>query len=404
MNRSNSIVLRIGLGVGGLILFLTLTTLGFYSVFTNRYPGANDFYARWRPARAWLFEGRSPYTDSVTLDTQLGMYGRPAKPEEDKGLFSYPMFSMIFFAPFALFDSYAWASAAWLSVLFGSLVGLVAVSLNWAGWRPPVWLFALTMIFSILWYHAVRTLLLGQFAALEALILAAALLAAGAEKDEWAGVLLALAMTKIQMAFLMIPGLLLWSVSLKRWKLGAWFASALAVLLALSFMLLPTWVAEWRAQLGTYVDNTFIVSPISVIAQYLLPGNAFWLEWAVSGCLGLYLLWEWWQARGQTGRQFAWVAALTLVVTNLIALRTATTNYVMMTPALFLLFRFMHERWGWRGLLAIAFAEFTLFFGIWILFLVTVTGNVEQPPTYLPLPILLFVGLLLTRRLARAPS
>jgi len=396
--------LKMMLATAALTLFLALNSFGFYTFLTSRYPGTNDFYARWRPTRAWLFEGRSPYADSVTLDTQIGMYGRPAKPEEDKGLFSYPMFSMIFFAPFALFESYAWASAAWLSVLFASLIGLAALGLTWSGWRPPLWLFALTMLFSILWYHTVRTLLLGQFAAIESLIIVSALLALRAEKDELAGILLALSTTKVQMAFLVIPGLLLWAVWLKRWKLIIWFAGAIAAMLALSFVLLPTWLFEWRAQLGKYVGNTFIGSPVSVITIAVLPGGGALPEYIVSGCIVLYMLWEWWRARGPTGRHFDWAVAFTLVVTNLVALRTATTNYVMMIPALFLLFRFAQERWGRAGLAAVALTQAILLFGIWALFLTTVKGNVEQSPTYLPLPIFLFVGLILIRNAWTKPE
>ena len=249
------------------------------------------------------------------------------------------------------------------------------------------------MLFSILWYHAMRTLLLGQFAAIESLILVGALLALRAGKDELAGILLALSTTKIQMAFLVIPALLLWAMWLRRWKFVGWFAAAMAGLLVLSFAMLPTWVFEWRAQLSNYVDNTFIGSPVSVITAYLFPGAGSLPEWIISGCIVLYMLWEWWQAHGQVGRHYDWAVALTLVVTNLVALRTATTNYVMMIPALYLLFHFMQERWGRAGVAAIAVTQAVLFFGIWALFLATVRDNVEQPPTYLPFPILLFVGL-----------
>ena len=52
--------LKMMLATAALTLFLALNSFGFYTFLTSRYPGANDFYARWRPARAWLFEGRSP--------------------------------------------------------------------------------------------------------------------------------------------------------------------------------------------------------------------------------------------------------------------------------------------------------------------------------------------------------
>jgi hypothetical protein len=389
---------RAALGAGLLVVFLIADTYAVHALFTSRYPGANDFYARWRPTRAWLFEGRSPYADAVTRDTQIGMYGRPALPHEDKALFSYPFYSILFFAPPSLIADYAWASAAWLAVLQIALLALPALSFAWSGWRPPSWLFGTTLWFGLFWYHAARTLILGQFAGLNAALIVAALLAARMERDAGAGILLALSASKPQMTFLLIPGLLLWAVSLKRWRLIGWFAGTMAALLGGSFLLLPSWLAEWRNQLTVYVDHSINRSPVAFIAEALFPGAGRLPELLIGGAILAFLLWGWWGARGQSGRRFAWAAALTLVTTNLIALRTATTDYVMMTPALFLLFAFAQERWGRRGLILIAAAQAALFFGLWALFFATVQGDVEQPPMYLPLPILLFVGLALVRR------
>jgi hypothetical protein len=392
---------RIARGVaaaGLLVVFVLGDAYAMHALFTSRVPGANDFYARWLPMRAWLFEGRSPYADSVTLDTQVGMYGRPALPAEDKGFFSYPFFSFVFFAPLALIASYAWASALWLSLLQVSLFALVALSLAWSGWRPPAWSRGLALLFGLFWYHSARTLILGQFAAIEALLILGALLAARAGYDAWAGVLLALATVKFQMAFLVIPGLLLWQASLKRWRMAFWFAGTLAGLVGVAFVLLPTWWVEWSRQLTTYVDNSFIPGPVAILVRSLLPGADTWPEYAVYGALLIHLLWNWWQARSSAGRLFEWTAALTLVITNLVVVRTATTNYVMMMPALFLLFAFAHERWGGRGLALVAAAQAALFFGLWALFFMTVRGDQEHAAMYLPLPILLFAGLVIVRK------
>lgn len=385
---------RVAVGVLATVVFLAVLTVAFHNFLTSRYPGANDYYARWRPMRAWLFEGRSPYDDSVTRDTQLGMYGRPALPREDKGLFSYPFFSVIFFAPFALVASYAWSSAAWLAVLLACLLALLPLSLAWAGWRPAPLLFVLTALFGLAWYPAVRALFLGQFAAIEAVLIVGALLAVRARRDEWAGVLLALSLTKFQLVFLLIPGLMLWALAHRRWKLIAWFGGAAAALMGGSLLLMPTWIGEWRAQLGIYVEQTFIGSPVAVITEWLLPGAGHWPEAVVSGGLMLYLLWEWWRARGDAGgARWEWAASLTLVITNLVGLRVATSNYVVMTPALFWVF----SRWGKRSTVWVALAQAVLFIGLWALFLATVRGNQEQALMYPPLPILLFAGLLAVR-------
>jgi hypothetical protein len=381
----------------GLILLALLAADAYalHKFFTTQYPGANDFFARWRPTRAWLFEGLGPYSEEATLATQIGMYGRPALPDEDKALFSYPFYSILFFVLPALVADYAWASAIWLAVLQFVILGLLGLSLRWARWPPPPWLFGLTLLFGLFWYHTARTLILGQFAALNALLIVGMLLAVRAGRDGWAGILLALAASKPQMTFLLTPVMLLWALTARRWKLVTGFGVTFAFLLGGSLVLRPTWIAEWRQQLSVYVDNSVNRPPVSFIAEWLWPtGQWTLLQTVLGGLLMAYLIWEGWRALKQDGARWERVFALALVTTCLIAPRTATTDYVMMTPVLFLFFGRLQTRWGGRGMALVVLAQLALFFGLWILFAITVEGNQEHSIMYLPWPILMWLGLL----------
>jgi len=62
--------------------------------FTSRFPGANDFFSRWEGARVFWQKGLSPYSREATLSIQIGMYGRPARPDEDQVLFAYPIVAL----------------------------------------------------------------------------------------------------------------------------------------------------------------------------------------------------------------------------------------------------------------------------------------------------------------------
>lgn len=382
--------------VAGLFLFLALDSYATYTFFTSRYPGANDFYARWQPLHTWLLDGRDPYSDAATRDTQIGMYGRPSGPNDSN--FYYPLYSVLFFGLPALIAPYAWASAVWLTILEASLLALTVLSIAWGRWRSPPAILVLTLVFAMLWYHSARTLILGQFAAIEALLLVGALLAARSGHNTWAGLLLALSTTKPQMAVLLIPGLLLWSASLRRWSLIGWFLIGMAVLVGGSFLALPSWLAEWLAQITSYTDNTSVRGPVALLSDMVLPGAGPWPEYLIDAVIVVYLFWSWWQARADTGRRFIWAGALTLVVTNLVAVRTATTNYVMMMPALFLLFATAQQAWGRRGWAVIVLVEVALFVGLWALFFGTVNGTAEQPLMFLPLPFILLAGLAWARR------
>jgi hypothetical protein len=45
-----------------------------------------------------------------------------------------------------------------------------------------------------------------------------------------------------------------------------------------------------------------------------------------------------------------------------------------------------------------------LLVGLWVLFVITVNGRIEQPPMYLPLPFLLLAWLILVRKDANEPA
>jgi hypothetical protein len=148
----------------------------------------------------------------------------------------------------------------------------------------------------------------------------------------------------------------------------------------------------WMRQLLDYPTYTDLGPPVSIMAD-VLPSLSIVIAVVLGGALLLYLLWEWAKAVGKPDRWFQWTAALTIVVTNLVALRTATTNYVILLPVLCLIFSVLAERWGRRGDLVILLAMAAILFGLWALFFATVEGNTESPIMYLPLPILTLLGL-----------
>ena len=117
----------------------------------------------------------------------------------------------------------------------------------------------------------------------------------------------------------------------------------------------------------------------------------------ISGAFLAYLILEWGLSLSGTENHFYWTASLTLVITNIIAFRTATTNYVVMLGAIVLIFHSWAQRWGRKGYIAVWVVSLALLGGLWGLFLLTVDGNIEAPIMYLPLPFLSFIGLLWSR-------
>jgi hypothetical protein len=361
-------------------------------------PGGNDFLARWMGARYWVMEGVSPYDEQVSLASQRVVYGHAAdiRKGEDKNHFVYPLYSMIFFAPFGPLD-YNLARALWMTLVEVSLFLLAIVSLRLVEWQVPVYKTVALIIFTLLWYHGVRTIILGQFAALNALLITLALLLILRKQDFAGGMLLALSTAKPQMVFLLVPFVFLWALSVRRRDVIGGLLVGMAVLIGASLALLPSWPLEWLRQLldyPTYTPQT--ASPLSMIANSM-PGISRQLGLFLHVFFVAYMLLEWVLAWGKDQQWFRWTALMTIVITNLVAYRTATTNFMMMLPALFLVFSLWEARWRNGGKIAVWVSLVVLGFGLWPLFLSTVQGNQEQAIMYLPYPFFCLIGMLWVR-------
>ena len=368
-----------------LLLLFAAVAISTYAVFTSRWPGANDLLSRWEGARSFWVDGLNPYSDEVTERIQIEIYGRPARADEDPGPFAYPFYAVFTLLPLVWLP-YAWAQAIWMTLLAFSIVALALMSMATLRWRVGPWALAGTILFSLCFYFSARAVFLGQFAVLVAAFVAGSFLAIRSGRDGWAGVLLALSTLKPQMIFLIAPYVLMWAVVRRRWRLVVGFTASMAILVGPSYALMPSWLGDFLRQLGNYTSYTAIGSPVWIIVQhYLHLGDA--AEAIVAAVTGLALIGVWaYTLRRTDWGTFQWVCGLTLIVSNLIALRTATTNYVILYPALWLTAKATVDRWQMRGQAIVIAAALALLIGVWLLFSATVVAKFEHPLVYLPLP------------------
>ncbi len=383
-----------------LIFLILLILAGLFGLtwanyrFAEQNPGGNDFLVRWIGAHEWLFAGTSPYDASISLTAQETVYGHPANPDkgEDLNHFAYPFTSMIFFGPFGLFD-YILARALWTTTIELSLAALVVVSMRLVNWRLPAWRTALLILFALIWYHGARTIILGQIAAIEALLIAAALLLIVKEQDTLAGLMLALATAKPQMLVLILPFIIIWAYSRRRFRVIWGFLGSFAILFIISLLFIPNWPSQMVRQIIEYPSYTHDIDSVVSIVANTLPGISGQLNAGLSVFFWGYLIVEWVLAYRKDERWFLWTALLTLVLTHFMSVRTATTNYVMMFPAFILILKIWEDRWGKVGKGLVAFTLLAALIGLWALFFSTVDGIYEQPVMYLPLPIFSLLGL-----------
>ncbi len=382
-----------------LILIIVLTlSINFIACFqfVRMAPGGNDSIPRWIGTQAWLFEGMNPYSDEVTLRAQQMIYGRPSTPLEDQQKFVYPFYVVWFYVPF-VWMNYEWARAIYMMILEIAIILILVLNIRTFKISVPGWLLGITIILGVLNYHSIRTIVLWQLAGISALLITLTLWGIVNKRDVFAGVCLAFASVKPQMTFLVIPILFLWGIRTRRWKISVSLSVTLLLLIVTSFLILPTWFTNMLYQIREYERYTTIGSPVNIITHILFPSLGDTAEILITLLLLGWLLFEWVKVKNFENDEFYWAFSLTLLITNLIVTRTATTNYIMMFPALIYILQKIASSQLSQKNFWILVIELILFIGTWILFLVTVQGREEQWQMYLPFPILILIVLMIIK-------
>ncbi|MBP7686317.1 MAG: DUF2029 domain-containing protein [Thermoflexales bacterium] len=365
--------------------------------FARQSPGGSDFVPRWVGARDYFLKGWSPYSAETTQDIHAVFYGRAALPGEDQVLYVYPLYSLIVFAPFALFSDYVLARAVWMTVLELALVALAVVSVRLTQWRMSGWLLISYIVFAALWYHGVRPVINGNAVVVCGLFIALGLALVRAEKDLSAAALFALASIKPQVVALFIPCVLWWAITHRRWRLVVGLGAAFLSLMLGAMLLQPDWLVQNIRQILSYPTYTEPGTPAEAFARWW-PQAGPWLGGALTIGLGVLLAREGWLARRSGFPGLLWLSSLTLVVTQLIGIRTDPTNFIMLFLPVALVGSELSRQWGDR---VVAGLLLVLLIGLWLLFIATIARGaqpVQNPVMFFPLPGLLIAGLYLVRR------
>ncbi|MEW5869524.1 MAG: glycosyltransferase family 87 protein [Chloroflexota bacterium] len=387
------------------ILILALVagayTWATWQYFTKPIPGGNDFLTHYGAWEANFKFGYSPYSDEAAIYTQKAIYGRMARPGEDQNRMAYPYYSILVHGPFVLLANYALARAIYMTLLQAALFAGVILMLDVLHWRPRGWLLALLLIWSLLYYPEARGVILGQFAIFGFFSLAAALYLLQRQRDALAGVILTLSTIKPTLVFMVVPFLLLWGIARRRTHFWGAFLITMAILCLGSILALPTWLSEWMFRIRAYSDYTVGQSPVWLLTHMAIPGLGAGGEIFFSSLLGLAMLVAWWLALRPGGEDwFHWALGVTLVVSNLIVPRSATTNYVLMLVTALWVFAALDRTPGW-GRPVLLLTWLVSLVGLWWLHIATVVGNQEQPFMFIPMPVVLGLVLLLGYRWLR---
>jgi len=363
--------------------------------YAQQSPGGSDFLPRWVGTRQFIMKGQSPYGEETTREIHQRFYGRPARPDEDQALFVYPFYSIFVFAPFALIPDFNLARAVWMTVLEISIILIAIAGVSFSRWKLPPAMLGAVLVFAILWYYSIRPLINSNASILVGLFIAGAILAIRSEQDSWAGLLLALATIKPQVVALLILFVLIWSISEQRYIIVWSFLANLALMAAITSLLIPDWIWQNIVQILAYPSYTLAGTPGEIFAEWM-PGVGRQLGYALTTLLVATLIWEWRSALRKDFRWFLWTAFFTLAATTLVGIRTATENYIVLLPAVILVFAAWDVEWGKFGRGLVIFSYILLLPGVWWLFLSTLQLGeqpVQHPIMFFPLPVFLIVGL-----------
>lgn len=400
---------RAWLWVVAIVALLAILALLFMANlrYAKKSPGGTDFLVHWVGTRSFLIDGISPYSDEVALRIQTLVYGRAAQQGEHELRVAYPLYSMVVFFPFSLIPDFTTARAAWNTLLEIALIALTFLTIRLVRWRLSPVMLAVVLLFSVFWYHALRPVILGNAVILVALAMVGVMLAVRAKMDELAGILLGLATIKPQLVVIPIIFICLWAFTKRRWKIIIWLGMTVTLLTAVAALLLPDWIVQNLREVIRYPGYNPPGNPASALAD-LLPAMGRRIGTGFSILVLAVMLVEWWYGRRQDFRGFLWTTCLTLTASQWSGIQTDPGNFIILYPALLLVFSLWEERWHQTGRWLVWGSMALLFFGIWALFFATVQQSyqpIQSPVMFLPLPAFLLITLYWVRWWAvRPPS
>ena len=306
----------------------------------------SDLYPRWLGARELLLHHRNPYTKEITREIQIGYYGRaldpsrPGDPKDQQG-FAYPVYVVFLLAPTVRlpFEPVATAFKCLLEI---AIVASVVLWLKVVQWKLALGDLMVALLLVLGSFSAVQGFKLQQLSLLVVALLAAAcgLLVSGHRFTS--GALLAVATIKPHLTLPLASVLLLWTLSdwRRRQRFFWGFAGMMVLLAVASEIILPGWFGDF---LSATVDYRHYAGGLSLLQVLLSP----WVGRVAGALLVVAVADVCWRFRKQESDHLGFVLmiTLTLAATIIIIPMFAPYNFLLMLPAIFLVFKNRRRLW-----------------------------------------------------------
>lgn len=309
------------------------------------YRGYDDFAPRWMAARTWLKTGKSPYSAQMAAETQkLYEANHFTVNEFDQGRLTEPVFYVFLYLPFSALG-FPLARAIWMTILELCFVlsGWLAIQLS--GIKLKALETVLFCILIPLWYPFTKLILAASVVPPFIFMTLLAIRMAFQGKSSGAGILLFTCILLVPVSIPIMLFLVLYLGARRDTALIQIYLTGLVFLFVLAQILFPGWIVEWAGQFQRFHgDLSWIDTPLMRLAA-LVPSGQKTISIILHAASFLYLLVEWYRLGSMNERQIIWKLMLTLVILYLFNLTSHAAYLLLIFPALFMIFRYLWEKW-----------------------------------------------------------
>ena len=250
---------------------------------------------------------------------------------------AYPFYSIFLFLPFSLIEDFSIARALWMSLLEFLVILSTIMMIRMVNWKPKFLISFLMIVFSLFWYHGLRSIINGNAVVVILFLVVLSIYAINHKQDELAGISLAFITIKPQVILFFIIFIVLWSVVNRRYRVIFWFLGSFTALIILSLFILPSWPMEFIREVLRYPGYNPPGTPATALAA-ILPGIGQKLGVILTVFSGVILLIEWFFGRNSKEIKFIWISSLTLVLGQWMNIQTDPGNFLIMFPAIIVIF------------------------------------------------------------------
>lgn len=334
----------IGFMLGALVLLGALLALNVY--LSRTLKGGEWLFLRWSGAREFMFGQLEPYGSTIAERVQLLVYGRAASLSEYPYALNDPFYIVLLYTPLAwFFSDFTIVRAVWMLLSQLALIAIVVITLNLVEWKPPTWVIGALIVFGLLNYFSIDSLLSGSPAIFLTLLYLCSLVALRSFSDELAGVLLFLVAYQWELGALFFLFILVFVIANRRWSLLAGFGMALIVLMIVSFISNSGWfVAYARAVLFDWNRGAGLGFG-ATLTRAFAPLHFLDNRW-IAGVVAFILLVEAIRAVNAHFRHVVWAAFLALAINLILGFAIFSSNHVVLIPAFVFVIALVWERWA----------------------------------------------------------